>query len=129
MKKSDLKPGMIIFNHLGNPFIVMAEPDGNIGAIGIDTYYSGFTTLPEHFEDQNTDNFKKSGVKKITLVCYPKTLYPLNFFKDYYNRLDYDKTLLDYIDIIWADSDFSKNLENIQTKEEKPDKKIQIIII
>lgn len=120
MKKSDLKPGMIIFNHLGNPFIVMAEPNGNIGAIGRDIYYSGFTNIPENLEDQGTDDFKKSGLSRITLVGYPKKLHSLSLFRDYYNRFDKDKdpTFLNHIDIIWADSALSKHLENIQTKAE-----------
>lgn len=106
MKKSEIKPGMIIVNDLNNVQIVMEHPEtGEPCAVGYKRYNSGFDSYSEDLDDQDK--------KKINIVCVGKFKKPiplqiLEEFLDAHNI----KMFENYIDILWkAGEDFYKDSE------------------
>ena len=106
MKKSEIKPGMIIVNEFNMVQIVMENPEnGEPCSIGYERYSSGFDSYPEDLNDQNGE--------RINIVCVGKfkKLVSLRALEKLLNTHNI-KMFENYIDILWkAGEDFYKDSE------------------
>lgn len=113
MKKSEIKPGMVIVNEFNMIQIVMESPvNGEPCAVGYERYNSGFDNYPEDLDNQNED--------MINIVCVGKfkKLVPLQILEKLLNTHHIDM-FEDYIEILWkSKEDFYKDSEEKNTKRE-----------
>lgn len=69
MKKSKIKPGMVVVNEFNMVQIVMESPvNGDPCTVGYERYNSGFDNYPEDLDNQNED--------MINIVCVGKFKKP-----------------------------------------------------
>lgn len=106
MKKSEIKPGMIIVNELNQVQIVIENPkNGKPCSVGYERYNSRFKNYPEDLNTQDKD--------RINIICVGKFKQPLpiKMLEEFLNTHNI-KMFEYYIDILWkTEEDFYKDTE------------------